>query len=76
MSDGIHASAYTGAEESLRQATALVKYVFRHLTAGDLQLTAAEADSMHVHLQELVLQAAAVGGCIREQQARHGRWPS
>jgi hypothetical protein len=69
MSNVTHTSAYTGAEESLRQATALVNYVFRHLTTGHLRLTAAEADNMHAHVQELVLQAAAVGGRIREQQA-------
>ncbi len=71
MSNDTHISAYIGAEESLRQAIALVNYVFRHLTAGDLRLTAGEADNMHAHLQELVLQAAAVGGCIRQQQAGH-----
>lgn len=65
-----HAYAHMDAEDSLRQATALVHHVFRHLTTGNLTLTATEADSMHIHLQELVLQAAAVGGRIREQQAR------
>jgi hypothetical protein len=64
-----HVSAHTDAEESLWQAVTLVNHVFRHLTTGNLTLTAAEADQMHTQLQELVLQAAAVGGRIREQQA-------
>ena len=64
-----HAYAHRNAEDSLQQAVTLVHHIFRHLTAGNLTLTAAEADNMHIHLQELVLQAAAVGGRIREQQA-------
>ncbi len=67
--DGIHAYAYNYAEDSLRQAVTLVKHVFYQLSNGDLLLTATEADTMHAHLQELVLHAAAVGGRIREQQA-------
>ena len=64
-----HAYAYKNAEDSLQQAASLVHCVFRHLTTGRLTLTAAEVATMHTYLQDLVLQAAAVGGCIREQQA-------
>jgi hypothetical protein len=64
-----HAYAHKDAEDSLQQAVTLVHHVFRHLTTGNLTLTVTEANNMHAHLQELVLQAAAVGGRIREQQA-------
>ena len=64
-----HAYAQMDAEDSLQQAVTLVHNVFRHLTTGNLTLTAAEAENMHIHLQEVVLQAAAVGGRIREQQS-------
>jgi hypothetical protein len=66
-----HADAYMDAEDCLWRAAFLTSHVFHQLTIGKLILTAAEADQMHTQLQELILQAAAIGGCIREQQAWH-----
>ncbi len=69
-----HTVTYKDAEESLRQAATLTNRVFHQLTTEHLTVTATEAATMHALLQDLVLQAAAVGGRIREQQAGHERW--
>jgi hypothetical protein len=70
----VHADAHMDAEDSLWRAAFLTNHVFHQLTTGTLTLTAAEADEMHTQLQELVLQAAAIGGYLREQQAWQSRW--
>lgn len=63
-----HTVAYKNAEESLRQAATLTKRVFHQLTTEHFMVTATEAATMDALLQDLVLHAAAVGGCIRQQQ--------
>jgi hypothetical protein len=63
-----HTVAYKNAEESLRQAAILTNRVFHQLTTEQLMVTATEAATMDALLQDLVLHAAAVGGCIRQQQ--------
>jgi hypothetical protein len=62
------ADAYNTAEESLRQAVALTKQVLNQLKALNLHVTSTEAANMDALLQDLVLQAAAIGGRIHEQQ--------
>jgi hypothetical protein len=42
--------------------------LFARSKGGNLRLSAAEAANIQMELQELVLQAAALGGVIREQQ--------
>ena len=64
-----HTVAYKNAEESLRQAAILTNRVFHQLTTEQFMVTATEAATMDALLQDLVLHAAAVGGCIRQQQA-------
>ena len=63
-----HTVAYKNAEESLRQAAILTNRVFHQLTTEHFMVTATEAATMDALLQDLVLHAAAVGGCIRKQQ--------
>lgn len=70
---GVHADVYRGAEEALQEAIALVNNIVRRLTTGNLTLTADEAARLEAHLQELVLQAAAVRGRIRDTQQYAGR---
>jgi hypothetical protein len=67
--DSARTAEYQDAEESLRQTIALTRQVYNQFKSGTLRVTAAEAASMDTLLQELVLQAAAIGGRIREQQA-------
>ena len=74
--DAAHTVAYKNAEESLRQAIALTRQVYNQFRSGTLHVTAAEAASMDALLQELVLQSAAIGGRIREQQAGQSPSPS
>jgi len=68
-----HADAHMDAEDSLWRAIFLTNHVFHQLTTGTLTLTAAEAEEMHTQLQELVLQAAAIGGYLREEKAWRSR---
>jgi hypothetical protein len=74
QADGAHADAFSDADESLQHAINLLYRIFRQITTGTLPLTALEAAMMQARLQELVLQAVAVGGHIREQQAVQERW--
>jgi hypothetical protein len=62
------------AEDSLRQAVILSKSVLDRLKMGTLRLSEPEAASIDVLLQELVLQAAAIGGRIHEQQTWQKPW--
>jgi len=71
-SDDIRAARYQRAEATLQQATVRIHAIFRDIKGGNLWLTATEAANMQMELQELVLQAAALGGIIREQQTGQG----
>ncbi|HEY1387623.1 MAG TPA: hypothetical protein VGF38_03685 [Ktedonobacterales bacterium] len=71
--DDIRAAHVKRAVATLQQATTNIHAIFREIKAGELRVTAAEAASMQMELQELVLQAAALGGIIREQQTGQGQ---
>lgn len=71
--DDIRAARYKRAETTLQQAATDIHAIFRDIKAGEVWVTAAEAASMQMELQELVLQAAALGGIIREQQIEQGQ---
>jgi transposase-like protein len=69
--DDAHVGIYLSVEESLQRATTLLNYILQRLKTGNLQVTPDEAASLQAQIQELVLQAAAVGSCIvRQQQQR------
>jgi hypothetical protein len=70
--DDIRAARYKRAEAMLQRATTDIHAIFHDIKAGELRVTAAESASMQLELQELVLQAAALGGIIREQQTEQG----
>lgn len=59
------ATAFTPAEEALRQAVPLLHGVVRQLTRGKLALSTADANELHAQLQELLLQADALEAGIR-----------
>lgn len=73
QANDLHTAYYKRAEATLQQAATQVHQIFREIKGGYLQLTTDEAATMQMEIQELVLQAAALGGVIREQQTGQGQ---
>ncbi len=48
----------------------LINYIHQRLSAGHLAFSAAEAATLHAHLEELELLVGAVRWQVQEQQAR------
>lgn len=71
--DDIHAASVQRAVATLQHASMYLHAIFREIKGGNLRLSAVEAATMQMELQELVLQAAALGGIIREQQTGQGQ---
>ena len=71
-----HVDAYAVAQEYVQQAIVQLDHLSYELTTGRLTLTPAEAATMQVHLEAVVVQVAALGVRIRNHLASDASWHS